>query len=73
MLINVLPIYRYRRVLCIYSIEYRGTHDILGLVFGLDRGGLCQGMAFHVLEKNAESILHNLGEHDMVTADFCLA
>lgn len=36
------------RQLCIYSFTHRGTEDCPGLVFGLDRGGACRGMAFEV-------------------------
>lgn len=36
------------RQLCIYSFTHRGTEDRPGLVFGLDRGGACRGMAFEV-------------------------
>jgi cation transport protein ChaC len=60
-------LYGYHRALCIYSVEYRGTHDLPGLVFGLDSGGLCKGMAFRVLKKNAESVIHNLDKREMVT------
>jgi cation transport protein ChaC len=34
----------YHRRLCLKSIVYRGTPDYHGLVFGLDKGGSCQGM-----------------------------
>jgi cation transport protein ChaC len=64
-------LYGYHRALCIYSVEYRGTQDLPGLVFGLDSGGLCQGMAFRVLEKHAESVIHNLDEREMVTGVYC--
>jgi cation transport protein ChaC len=36
------------RRLCIWSHFYRGTPERPGLVFGLDRGGECQGVAFRV-------------------------
>jgi len=36
------------RQLCIYSFTHRGTEEQPGLVFGLDRGGACRGMAFEV-------------------------
>jgi len=36
------------RRLCIWSHHYRGTPERPGLVFGLDRGGLCHGVAFRV-------------------------
>ena len=36
------------RRLCIWSHHYRGTPERPGLVFGLDRGGECHGVAFRV-------------------------
>ena len=64
-------LYGYHRALCIYSVEYRGTHDLPGLVFGLDSGGLCQGMAFRVLGKDAVSVIRSLDEREMVTGVYC--
>ena len=61
----------YHRALCIYSVEYRGTHEKPGLVFGLDRGGSCHGMAFRVLEKHAAAVMRYLDEREMVTGVYC--
>jgi glutathione-specific gamma-glutamylcyclotransferase len=57
----------YHRALCIYSVEYRGTYETPGLVFGLDRGGSCKGMAFKVNENDAEDVMNYLYEREMVT------
>lgn len=49
------------RALCIYSVIHRGTHSAPGLVLGLDKGGHCEGMAFHVpkqLVQNTRAYLH---------------
>jgi glutathione-specific gamma-glutamylcyclotransferase len=40
----------WHRSLCVLSHKYRGTRDCLGLVFGLDQGGFCDGLAFQVAE-----------------------
>jgi len=57
----------YHRALCIYSIEYRGTAEKPGLVFGLNRGGSCNGIAFKVREKDASSVVLYLHEREMIT------
>src|SRR5690606_19627970 len=38
----------YHRALCLRSGINRGTHEQPGLVFGLDVGGSCRGMAFRI-------------------------
>jgi len=38
----------YHRRFCLQSVIYCGTPDKPGLVLGLDLGGSCRGMAFHV-------------------------
>jgi cation transport protein ChaC len=38
----------YHRRFCLYSYRYRGTTQQPGLVLGLDRGGSCRGVVFHV-------------------------
>jgi glutathione-specific gamma-glutamylcyclotransferase len=51
----------YHRSLCHYSDHYRGTAEKLGLVFGLDEGGSCEGLAYHVSAADwpqAYAILH---------------
>ena len=38
----------YRRCFCIYSVHHRGTPERLGMVLGLDRGGVCEGIAYRI-------------------------
>jgi cation transport protein ChaC len=38
----------YHRQFCLYSHRYRGTPEQPGLVLGLDRGGSCRGVVYHV-------------------------
>ena len=49
----------YRRCFCIYSVHHRGSADRPGLVLGLDRGGVCHGMAFRIApERAAETVAY---------------
>ncbi len=43
----------YSRCFCIYSVHHRGTPERLGLVLGLDRGGVCEGVAYRVAAAHA--------------------
>lgn len=61
-------LYGYHRALCIYSHHYRGTVKDPGLVLGLDRGGCCDGLAFHVPENDAETTYHYLIEREQVNS-----
>ncbi len=55
------------RSLCVYSWVHRGTQDNPGLVFGLDKGGACIGMAFKVAPENWQHTLHYLREREQQT------
>ena len=41
------------RALCLYSVVHRGTPSTPGLVFGLDKGGKCEGMVYRVARQRA--------------------
>jgi|APSaa5957512493_1039668.scaffolds.fasta_scaffold43529_2 glutathione-specific gamma-glutamylcyclotransferase len=56
----------YHRGLCLYSHQYRGTPDVPGLVFGLDRGGSCRGRALHVTPDQVTSVTTYLYEREMI-------
>ncbi|HEY8594455.1 MAG TPA: gamma-glutamylcyclotransferase [Devosiaceae bacterium] len=55
------------RCLCIYSHRHRGTPEQPGLVFGLLRGGSCQGMAFRVEPERWSEVREYLREREQVT------
>ncbi len=57
----------YHRALCLYSFEYRGTEKRPGLIFGLDKSGICRGMAFRVAETYSAETVAYLWEREMVT------
>ncbi|WP_068310751.1 gamma-glutamylcyclotransferase [Polycladidibacter hongkongensis] len=58
----------YHRSLCIYSWVHRGTEANPGLVFGLDKGGECIGMAFKVASENRQKTIAYLREREQQTA-----
>lgn len=55
----------YHRRFCVYSHEYRGTPERPGLVLGLDRGGMCKGIAFRIPAVDVETALHDLWDREM--------
>ena len=57
----------WHRAFCVQSHRYRGTPDNPGLVLGLDRGGSCRGVAFHVAEADMDAVLRTVDERELVT------
>jgi cation transport protein ChaC len=55
----------YHRRFCVYSHDYRGTPERPGLVLGLDRGGMCKGVAFRIPAVDVETALHDLWDREM--------
>ena len=57
----------YRRSFCIYSVYHRGTPLRPGLVLGLDRGGVCEGVAYRIEAARAAQTIAYLREREQVT------
>jgi cation transport protein ChaC len=58
----------YHRSLCVFSHVHRGTPERPGLVLGLDRGGVCRGVAFRVAADAAQRTIGYLRAREQVTA-----
>ena len=60
----------YHRSLCLWSRVNRGTPENPGLVFGLDAGGSCRGMAFRIPGQQVPSTMEALWKREMSTGAY---
>lgn len=60
----------WHRALCVGSIEHRGTAELPGVVLGLDRGGICRGVALRVPARHAARTLLYLNDREMGTYSY---
>jgi cation transport protein ChaC len=56
------------RALCVFSYVHRGTPEKPGLVLGLDRGGMCRGIAYRVAASKREKTIAYLRGREQVTS-----
>ncbi len=57
----------YHRAFCVFSHVHRGTPHRPGLVLGLDRGGSCRGLAYHVAAEARADVRAYLRAREQVT------
>jgi len=56
------------RALCVFSFVHRGTPEKPGLVLGLDRGGMCRGIALRVAAFKRDKTIAYLRDREQVTS-----
>jgi len=60
----------FHRALCLWSHDHRGSPDNPGLVFGLDRGGCCRGVAFRIAAADVPHAFETLWQREMPTGAY---
>jgi cation transport protein ChaC len=62
----------YHRSFCMLSIHHRGSEDDPGLVLALDTqaGGQCTGVAFQVADEEADTVLAQLRERELISSAY---
>jgi glutathione-specific gamma-glutamylcyclotransferase len=60
----------HHRALCLWSRVNRGTPETPGLVFGLDRGGSCQGMVYRLHGHAVRERFTALWQREMSTGSY---
>lgn len=63
-------IYGYHRALCLWSRVNRGTPECPGLVFSLDLGGSCSGVAYRIAGSRVRDTMRPLWQREMPSAAY---
>ena len=63
-------IYGYHRRFCLWTHLGRGCPERPGLVLGLERGGSCQGVAFHIAPHAVEEELMIVWQREMLSGAY---
>jgi cation transport protein ChaC len=56
----------FRRCFSIYSVHHRGTPERLGMVLGLDRGGVCEGIAYRIAAPHVDQVRRYLRARELI-------
>lgn len=63
-------LYGYHRALCLWSRVNRGTPERPGLVFALDTGGSCRGVAYKIAADNVPDTMQALWHREMPSGSY---
>jgi cation transport protein ChaC len=67
---RLATLHGHHRALCLWSRVNRGTPECPGLVFALDRGGSCKGMAYRLPGSSVPELFPKLWEREMSTGAY---
>src|SRR5512132_287752 len=66
----IARVHGFHRRFCLRTKIGRGSPSHPGYVLGLDRGGSCRGLVFHIAERNVASELKVVWRREMVTGAY---
>ncbi|AUR54698.1 gamma-glutamylcyclotransferase [Bordetella pertussis] len=67
---RLATLHGHHRALCLWSRVNRGTPECPGLVFGLDRGGLCRGVVYRLAGRQVPDYFPALWDREMSTGAY---
>jgi cation transport protein ChaC len=60
----------YHRQFCLLVKRFRGTPEVPGLVLGLERGGICRGVAYRLADADTDEALRRVWARELLTAAY---